>query len=152
MAERKSTKPLLSVSLSHQEPPDLPFIGRCRLVDTFEKLNRVGEGTYGVVYCARDRGNNEIVALKKIRMENEQEGLPISSLREIALLKTLDHENIVKVNEVVTGKQLGTNVSHCSCSNGANMTIDQTRSSWVRFILTTLLNTSGSLYHIYRYL
>lgn len=50
------------------------YVGSCRSVSEFEKLNRVGEGTYGIVYRARDLKSKEIVALKKIRMENEKEG------------------------------------------------------------------------------
>lgn len=46
-----------------------------RTMDAFEKLEQVGEGTYGQVYRARDRVTNQIVALKKIRMEHEREGV-----------------------------------------------------------------------------
>lgn len=45
----------------------------------FEKLEQVGEGTYGQVYRARDRVTNQIVALKKIRMEHEKEGVRCES-------------------------------------------------------------------------
>ena len=51
------------------------FLGSCRSVNEFEKLNRVGEGTYGIVYRARDVNKDEVVALKKIRMDNEKEGM-----------------------------------------------------------------------------
>eukprot|EP01116_Phalansterium_solitarium_P002739 TRINITY_DN1295_c0_g1_i1.p1 TRINITY_DN1295_c0_g1~~TRINITY_DN1295_c0_g1_i1.p1 ORF type:complete len:511 (+),score=123.95 TRINITY_DN1295_c0_g1_i1:109-1533(+) len=78
----------------------------CRNVDGFKKLNRIEEGTYGVVYRAQDRKSGEIVALKKIKMDNEREGFPITSLREITLLITYKHENIVDVKEVVVGKTL----------------------------------------------
>lgn len=47
--------------------------GNCRGVDEYEKLNRIGEGTYGTVYRARDRRTNEIVALKRILLHNEQQ-------------------------------------------------------------------------------
>ncbi|KAG0200049.1 Cyclin-dependent kinase 10 [Mortierella sp. GBA30] len=86
--------------------PQKAFFGTSRVVDDFEKLNKVGEGTYGVVYRARDKKTGEIVALKRIRMERENDGLPISSLREIKLLKTLRHDNIVLVKEVAVGSDL----------------------------------------------
>lgn len=83
-----------------------PFLGNCRSVDEFDKLNRIGEGTYGIVYRARDKRTGEIVALKKVRMENETDGLPLSSLREISLLKGFKHRNIVRVIDVVVGNSL----------------------------------------------
>lgn len=83
-----------------------PFLGSCRSVDEFQKLNRIGEGTYGIVYRARDTRTGTIVALKKVRMENETDGLPLSSLREIILLKGMRHRNIVRVHDVVVGNSL----------------------------------------------
>lgn len=62
----------------------------------YEKIERVGEGTYGVVYKARDRRTNMIVALKKIRLEQEEEGVPSTAIREVALLKELNHPHVVK--------------------------------------------------------
>lgn len=87
------------------------FIGKCRSVDDFEKLNRIGEGTYGTVYRARDKRNKEIVALKKIKMNIEKDGMPLTALREINLLKTLDHPNIVQLKEVAVGHKLTRYVS-----------------------------------------
>lgn len=81
-------------------------LGRCRSVKEFEKLNRIGEGTYGIVYRARDTQTDEIVALKKVRMDKEKDGIPISSLREITLLLRLRHPNIVELKEVVVGNHL----------------------------------------------
>ncbi|XP_062099575.1 cyclin-dependent kinase C-1-like [Humulus lupulus] len=79
----------------------LPSYGS-RSVDCFEKLEQIGEGTYGQVYMAKDNKTGETVALKKIRMDNEKEGFPITAIREIKILKKLDHENIVKLKEIVT--------------------------------------------------
>lgn len=81
-------------------------LGACRSVSEFEKLNRIGEGTYGIVYRARDIKSGEIVALKKIRMEREKEGLPVCSVREITLLMGLRHKNIVELTDVVVGREL----------------------------------------------
>ena len=76
-------------------------------IDRYEKLEVVGEGTYGVVYKAKDTQTGEIYALKKIKLETEQEGIPSTAIREIALLKELQHSNIVKlVNALHTDKKL----------------------------------------------
>ena len=58
-------------------------------------LAKVGEGTYGVVYKAQDSAG-EIYALKTIRLEAEDEGIPSTAIREISLLKELQHPNIVR--------------------------------------------------------
>ncbi|XP_044504881.1 cyclin-dependent kinase C-2-like isoform X2 [Mangifera indica] len=73
-----------------------------RSVNCFEKLEQIGEGTYGQVYMAREKKTGEIVALKKIRMDNEREGFPITAIREIKILKKLRHENVIKLKEIVT--------------------------------------------------
>ncbi|PIN26380.1 Protein kinase PITSLRE [Handroanthus impetiginosus] len=78
----------------------------CRSVDEFERLNKIDEGTYGVVYRARDKKTGEIVALKKVKMEKEREGFPLTSLREINILLSFNHPFIVDVKEVVVGSNL----------------------------------------------
>ncbi|GAX79806.1 hypothetical protein CEUSTIGMA_g7246.t1 [Chlamydomonas eustigma] len=70
-------------------------------LDKYEKLERVGEGTYGVVYRARDRYTGEIYALKKIRLEQEEEGVPSTAIREISLLKELNQDNVVRLYDVI---------------------------------------------------
>ncbi|THU56247.1 hypothetical protein C4D60_Mb11t15270 [Musa balbisiana] len=70
-------------------------------MDQYEKVEKIGEGTYGVVYKARDRLTNETIALKKIRLENEDEGVPSTAIREISLLKEMQHSNIVRLQDVV---------------------------------------------------
>jgi len=74
-------------------------------MDRYAKIEKVGEGTYGVVYKARDVGTNEIVALKKIRLEAEDEGVPSTAIREISLLKELKDDNIVKLLDIVHADQ-----------------------------------------------
>lgn len=70
-------------------------------VDKFHKIEKIGEGTYGVVYKARDRETGEYVALKKIRLESETEGVPSTAIREISLLKDLKHHSIVRLFDIV---------------------------------------------------
>ncbi|KAE8023647.1 hypothetical protein FH972_009319 [Carpinus fangiana] len=89
-------------------PPQrsLNMLQGCRSVDEFERLNRIDEGTYGVVYRAKDKKTDDIVALKKVKMEKEKEGFPLTSLREINILLSLHHPSIVDVKEVVVGSSL----------------------------------------------
>jgi len=70
-------------------------------MDRYYKIEKIGEGTYGVVYKAKDNVTNQIVALKKIRLEAEDEGVPSTAIREISLLKELSHPNIVSLCNVV---------------------------------------------------
>ena len=75
--------------------------------DRFQKMQKIGEGTYGVVYKAKDVQTGDTLALKKIRLEVEDEGIPSTAIREIALLKQLQHPNIVRLFDVVhTEKRL----------------------------------------------
>lgn len=52
----------------------------------FHKIEKIGEGTYGIVYKAKDVKTKKFVALKKIRLENETEGVPSTAIREISLV------------------------------------------------------------------
>ncbi|KAF8764415.1 Cyclin-dependent kinase 11B like protein [Argiope bruennichi] len=104
----KSTSPVKEeVPTPAPEPaPYKPAIQGCRSVEEFHCLNRIEEGTYGVVYRARDKRTDEIVALKRLKMEKEKEGFPITSLREINTLLKAQHPNIVTVREIVVGSNM----------------------------------------------
>jgi len=68
-------------------------------------MDKLGEGTYGVVYKCRDIQTNAIVALKKIRLEKEDDGVPSTAIREISLLKGLKHPNIVELKEIIYSQE-----------------------------------------------
>ncbi|KAI1610375.1 cyclin-dependent kinase 1 [Exophiala viscosa] len=71
-------------------------------MENYQKIEKIGEGTYGVVYKARDLSNGgRIVALKKIRLEAEDEGVPSTAIREISLLKEMSDPNIVRLFNIV---------------------------------------------------
>ncbi|XP_061761400.1 cyclin-dependent kinase 12 [Nerophis ophidion] len=76
-----------------------------RCVDKFDIIGIIGEGTYGQVYKAKDRDTGELVALKKVRLDNEKEGFPITAIREIKILRQLKHCSVVNMKEIVTDKQ-----------------------------------------------
>ncbi|KAJ2757216.1 cyclin-dependent kinase 5, partial [Coemansia nantahalensis] len=76
-------------------------------MEKYQKIEKLGEGTYGIVYKAQNRETNEVVALKRIRLDNEEEGVPCTAIREISLLKELKHPNIVGLFDVLhTEKKL----------------------------------------------
>ncbi|CAM8915762.1 unnamed protein product [Rhodiola kirilowii] len=72
-----------------------------RTVECFEKLEQIGEGAFGQVFMAREIATGEIVALKRIRMEKERKGVPMTALREIKILQELNHPNVIKLKEIV---------------------------------------------------
>ncbi|OIV95798.1 hypothetical protein TanjilG_20248 [Lupinus angustifolius] len=75
-----------------------------RRADTFEKLDKIGQGTYSNVYKARDTLTGKIVALKKVRFDNlEPESVKFMA-REILILRRLDHPNVVKLEGLVTSR------------------------------------------------
>ena len=80
--------------------------GPCRHVDNYEKLNHIEEGSYGWVSRAKDMATGEVVALKKLKMENANDGLPVTGLREIQTLMESRHPHIVHLKEVVVGINL----------------------------------------------
>lgn len=73
---------------------------------TYERLNQIEEGSYGVVFRARDTQTGDIVALKKLKLEEEKHGFPITALREINALMACRHEHVVNIREVVVGETL----------------------------------------------
>ncbi|KAH9944479.1 Pkinase-domain-containing protein [Epithele typhae] len=83
-------------------PPLLPS----RSVYCYERLNSIEEGSYGVVFRARDKQTGDIVALKKLKLEEEKHGFPITALREVNALMVCKHENVVGIREVVVGDTL----------------------------------------------
>jgi cell division cycle 2-like protein len=95
-----------------KEPKLLRFpnieLSSCRHVETsYERLNHIEEGSYGIVFRARDMETNEVVALKRLKLERETDGFPITSLREVTtLMAAREHPNVVKLREVVMGDTL----------------------------------------------
>eukprot|EP00268_Persea_americana_P034609 TRINITY_DN3422_c0_g1_i2.p1 TRINITY_DN3422_c0_g1~~TRINITY_DN3422_c0_g1_i2.p1 ORF type:complete len:564 (+),score=126.54 TRINITY_DN3422_c0_g1_i2:423-2114(+) len=75
-----------------------------RRADSFEKIDKIGQGTYSNVYKARDTLTGKIVALKKVRFDNlEPESVKFMA-REILILRRLDHPNVVKLEGLVTSR------------------------------------------------
>ena len=74
-------------------------------MENFQEIKKIGEGTCGIVYMAKDKITDQFIALKKIRLEIESEGVPSTAIREISLLKELEHPGIVQLLDVVHADQ-----------------------------------------------
>jgi cell division cycle 2-like len=98
------TRPLHSLYV----PPRTyhPPIAPSRSVYCYERLNQIEEGSYGVVFRARDKQTGDIVALKKLKLDEEKHGFPITALREVNALMSCRHDNVVGIREVVVGDTL----------------------------------------------
>ncbi|KAN0060347.1 hypothetical protein ACQY0O_007676 [Thecaphora frezii] len=116
---RRSASTAVQSSKTHTAPPPPPpsrraapsrsahpTIAGCRSVYNYQRLNHIEEGSYGVVFRAKDKQTGEIVALKKLKLEGEKNGFPITSLREIRTLMQAKHPNVVEVREIVVGDTL----------------------------------------------
>ncbi|XP_047943721.1 probable serine/threonine-protein kinase At1g54610 [Salvia hispanica] len=71
---------------------------------TFEKLDKIGQGTYSSVYKGRDLLTNKYVALKRVRFDNMDPESVKFMAREILILRRLDHPNIIKLEGIITSK------------------------------------------------
>ncbi|CAD8095451.1 unnamed protein product [Paramecium sonneborni] len=70
------------------------------------KIQKIGEGAYGIIYKAQDVQTDEIVALKKFKL-SDNEGVPSCALREISILNQLNHPNIIKlISQIIINKKL----------------------------------------------
>lgn len=83
-----------------------PELKSCNSIDDYEILEKIEEGSYGIVYRGLDKSTNTLVALKKIKFDPNGIGFPITSLREIESLSSIRHDNIVELEKVVVGKDL----------------------------------------------
>ncbi|CAE6412364.1 unnamed protein product [Rhizoctonia solani] len=89
-----------SSSATPRRPPKVP-----KTASEYQIICQVGEGTFGKVYKARSLANPDArVALKRIRMEGEKDGFPVTAMREIKLLQSLRHENVVNLHEMMVSK------------------------------------------------
>ncbi|KAF8115400.1 hypothetical protein N665_0027s0016 [Sinapis alba] len=81
------------------------WVPRC--ADSYEKLDKIGQGTYSSVYKARDLETGKIVAMKKVRFVNMDPESVRFMAREILILRKLDHPNVMKLEGLVTSRLSG---------------------------------------------
>ena len=73
-------------------------------IASYDNLEKVGEGTYGYVFKARDKRDGAIVALKRLILHKPTSGFPLCAIREIKFLKSLKHKNIVNLRDIASSK------------------------------------------------
>ena len=70
-------------------------------IENIQKIETLGEGAYGVVYKGLNQKTNQVIALKKIKLETQSEGVPSTTIREISVLREIDHPNVVQLKDVI---------------------------------------------------
>ncbi|XP_053207217.1 cyclin-dependent kinase 9-like [Panonychus citri] len=98
-----SMRPLSDLDFRSSSSDDLIF-PYCDDVMKYERLAKIGQGTFGEVFKAKHKQSKKFVALKKVLMDNEKEGFPITALREIKILQLLNNENVVNLIEICRTK------------------------------------------------
>uniref|UniRef100_A0A8C5CIX0 Cyclin-dependent kinase 14 n=1 Tax=Gadus morhua TaxID=8049 RepID=A0A8C5CIX0_GADMO len=87
-----------------EKPAGQPTSPKFGKADSYEKLEKLGEGSYATVYKGKSKVNGKLVALKVIRLQ-EEEGTPFTAIREASLLKGLKHSNIVLLHDIIHTKE-----------------------------------------------
>lgn len=106
---RLSPQPATAAAAADDAPAKLlrfetPAWSRSRSVENYDKLNDIEEGTYGWVTRATEIATGKVVALKRLKLEpGDRNGLPVTGLREIQILRDCNHRNVVDMKEVVVG-------------------------------------------------
>nr|XP_020477902.1 cyclin-dependent kinase 14 isoform X3 [Monopterus albus] len=93
-----------SPRLRRHSSPSSPTSPKFGKADSYEKLEKLGEGSYATVYKGKSKVNGKLVALKVIRLQ-EEEGTPFTAIREASLLKGLKHANIVLLHDIIHTKE-----------------------------------------------
>ncbi|KAF3848696.1 hypothetical protein F7725_015193 [Dissostichus mawsoni] len=128
---------------------EFPF---CDEFSKYEKMAKIGQGTFGEVFKAKHRQTGKKVALKKVLMENEKEGFPITALREIKILQLLKHENVVNLIEICRTKD--TKAASTWCLTSVRRLAGLLSNANVKFTLAEIKKVMqmllNGLYYIHR--
>ncbi|KAI5959525.1 BUR1 [Candida theae] len=92
-------------------------------LDQYEMIQKLGQGTFGVVQKARNKRTGEIVAIKQLLNHSAKEGFPITAMREITILKQLDHHNILNIVDIIFGEPEVTNPADVVTQRGSFYTV-----------------------------
>jgi len=119
---------------------EVEYIHGCKSVENYQRKELLGEGTYGEVFLGRERNDGKLYALKRLRMEREAYGFPITALREIQTLRAVRHPNIVRLFDVAVGHKMDSVfLVFEHCQNDLANVIDTVRSPFSEGELKTIL-------------
>jgi cell division cycle 2-like protein len=101
------TQPKQSILKSSTTQTQLPhpLTHPCRSVDAYDRISHIDEGSFGIVWKAKSKETGNLVALKQVKFPPENDGFPMACLREINVLMSLSHPNILRVSEMVVGER-----------------------------------------------
>ncbi|KAG5669656.1 hypothetical protein PVAND_017540 [Polypedilum vanderplanki] len=97
LAHEHPNLPRDNIKLSPNMPPTPPPSPE---MSKYERILKIGQGTFGEVYKVKSKYDNQILAMKSIKYKERAEGLPINLVREIKILKQTDNKNIIKLVDV----------------------------------------------------
>jgi cell division cycle 2-like len=83
-----------------------PLSQGCNSIENYLYLNKIHEGSYGIVFRAIDKVTGQTYAIKNVKIERNGRGFPFAALREINALLSISHPNIIRMREVVTGSEM----------------------------------------------
>ncbi|GBE89085.1 hypothetical protein SCP_1500880 [Sparassis crispa] len=106
VVQRPKRKPVERTREDEERLYGRMFVG-CGRQEDYDVLTKLGEGTFGEVHKAVHHKKGHVVALKRILMHNEKEGMPVTALREIKILKALKHPCIVDILDMFVVKSNG---------------------------------------------
>ncbi|CCD25012.1 cyclin-dependent serine/threonine protein kinase CTK1 NDAI_0E01960 [Naumovozyma dairenensis CBS 421] len=126
----------------------LLFLTQTRTSSIYEQISQVGEGTYGKVFKSKNKNTKQLVALKKLRLNSEKDGFPITSIREIKLLQSFNHENIAVLREIMVES-----ISSSSANSSPSMSSSSSSNSGQSNLLNGSSNIGiiNSIYMIFQY-
>ena len=117
-----------------------------RTHNDYQKLEKLGEGTFGVVHKARHIETGEVVALKKMRLEDEEDGVPATALREIAILRELKHPNVIECAASPRARTATRPHARCHSSTASPRPLTAARAPPCKRRLQHVFHTEKSLY------
>jgi len=89
-----------------QKRKSKPLLQGCNSIENYLYLNKIHEGSFGVVFRAKDKLTGKQYAIKNVKIGRNVWGFPFSAIRELNVLMSIKHPNVIEMKEVVTGSKI----------------------------------------------